>query len=160
DSRADAYLSDFGIAREFGETSTLTMNTPEGTLPYMSPEQLDLGRISPRSDVYSLGVLLFEMLTGKLPLGGQFILAIKQRQTHEQLEDPSTINPAIPTGVAAILRELTSLESAQRPETCSEPVKRLATLLGFTAPVEIAALPDSPVGVEIFSEPLADARID
>src|SRR5262249_6592198 len=111
DSRADAYLSDFGIAREFGETSTLTMNTPEGTLPYMSPEQLDLGRISPRSDVYSLGVLLFEMLTGKLPLGGQFILAIKQRQTHEQLEDPSTINPAIPTGVAAILRELTSLES-------------------------------------------------
>src|SRR5262245_58407671 len=39
DSRADAYLSDFGIAREFGETSTLTMNTPEGTLPYMSPEQ-------------------------------------------------------------------------------------------------------------------------
>ena len=160
DSRGEPYLSDFGIAREVGVTSTLTMNTPEGTVPYMSPEQLDFERITFRADLYSLGILLYQMVTGKLPFDGRHVLAIRQRQIGELLPDPVELNPTLPTETVSILRELTTLDPEQRPASCAEPITRLLALFGFAQPVEIARTSEISDKPEVVSGPLEDARPD
>jgi len=63
------YLADFGLARLLS-TSTLAFHTGHGTPPYAPPEQVRSKEITPKSDIFSFGILLFEMFTGQLPLGG------------------------------------------------------------------------------------------
>jgi hypothetical protein len=120
--------------------STLPIHTPEGTLPYMSPEQLRMEAITPRSDLFSLGIMLFEMLTGHLPLGGQASLAVAQKQTGTPLENPTLYRPELPDELAAILRQLTADAPQDRPANAVQPVDRIIALLDLT-PIRIATSP-------------------
>jgi tRNA A-37 threonylcarbamoyl transferase component Bud32 len=139
DSRKAPYLADFGLARELILDDTLPIHTAKGTLLYMSPEQWLAQPIAAQSDLFSLGILLFEMLTGQLPFAGQVILAIQQRQEGQTIPDPALINPALPSGIHDILRRLTSDQLTERPANATEPVGQLIDLLNVAPPVEIAA---------------------
>ncbi len=90
-------LGDFGIARAWDHDSALTLpGTALGTPSYMSPEQVDGGSLDGRSDIYSLGLLGFEMLSGERPWVGDSLYSTMYKQKHEALPDLRTLRPDIP----------------------------------------------------------------
>jgi serine/threonine protein kinase len=119
DVQKRVYLTDFGLARPLSQT-TQVLHTGQGTAPYSPPEQQTKGLMSPKSDIYSFGILLYEMFTGSLPWGGSTSLAIKQLDTGEQLPDPREANPDLPTTLAGALRKLTDQLPENRPTTAAQ----------------------------------------
>jgi alpha-tubulin suppressor-like RCC1 family protein len=92
-----ARLSDFGIARPWDAESGLTLpGTAIGTPAYMSPEQIEGGELDRRSDLYSLGMVGYEMLTGKRPWSGESLFSLIYKQKHEQLPTLDEVRPGIP----------------------------------------------------------------
>jgi alpha-tubulin suppressor-like RCC1 family protein len=97
DDSGIARLSDFGIARPWDAESGLTMpGTAIGTPAYMSPEQIEGTPLDGRSDLYSLGIIGFEMLTGKRPWAGENLFNVIYKQKHEPLPRLDTLRPGIP----------------------------------------------------------------
>lgn len=104
-------VMDFGIAHQAKKTvGRLTKADAWGTPPYMSPEQ-ELGNVSRESDIYSLAVLLYEMLTGRLPFEGPNFLAQKREMAYTP---PSQAQPGLPPGLDAIVRRGLEAEAPRR----------------------------------------------
>jgi hypothetical protein len=120
DARQQAYLSDFGLARQLSQASTGLLHTGRGTAPYSSPEQYSGSVATPQSDIYSLGVMIYEMLTGRLPWEGTAVLAEEQRARAVELPDPKPYNPKIPATTIDALRRLTAFEPKDRPRTAKD----------------------------------------
>src|SRR5574341_430563 len=114
-----AYLADFGLARVISAT-TVALHTGRGTLPYAPPEQHSLAELTPQSDIYSLGVMLYEMFTRHLPWHGEKTLGVQQLHTDDALPDPIDSTPDAPRELAAVLRTLTAANPAQRPRSAAE----------------------------------------
>ena len=99
-----ARLADFGIARAWDSDSGLTLpGTALGTPSYMSPEQVDGQDLDGRSDVYSLGLLAWEMLTGTAPWSGESLYNVIYKQKHEDLPPISQFRDDVPTSLAAVV---------------------------------------------------------
>ena len=113
DREGNARIMDFGIARSVKGKGITGAHVLIGTPEYMSPEQVDGREAGPRSDLYSLGIVLFEMLTGRRPFEGDTTLSIAVKQKSEAPPDPRTFNPQIPEALARLV--LRCLEKA--PET-------------------------------------------
>lgn len=88
-----AKVADFGIARALGRASTTSTDVVVGSVSYLSPEQARNGKVSARSDLYSLGVVLYEMITGKLPFTGDTPVAVALQ--HVEARVPS-VREAVP----------------------------------------------------------------
>lgn len=112
DEEGNAWLSDFGTARVLDATANLTGSSLIGTPQYMSPEQARGDPVTPRSDVYALGVVLYQMSTGKLPFNAESPLAIAMKHASEPLPHPNAINPNLPEAISYVL--IKALE--KRPE--------------------------------------------
>lgn len=113
DVKGNAFLTDFGIAKLTEGTQNLTSTgTITGTPSYMSPEQAMGRKVGPQADIFSLGVVLFEMLTGKVPFTAETPLAVMLRMLNEPLPAPRTIrqdiHPAIENAVMKALAKDTS----------------------------------------------------
>jgi predicted Ser/Thr protein kinase len=105
-------VTDFGIARATGESTLTATGTIMGTAQYLSPEQASGETPGPPSDVYSLGIVLFEMLTGAVPFTGDSPVSVALRHVRDEVPAPSTIDPSVPPE----LDELVARATAKQPE--------------------------------------------
>ncbi len=111
-------VADFGIARVSSAQSTLTREAL-GSVHYISPEQAKGGKIDYRSDIYSLGVVMYEMLTGKPPYDGETPVAVAIQHINAQAVPPRTLNPQIPVGLEQITIHAMAADMEQRYENAS-----------------------------------------
>ena len=136
-------VTDFGIAKAAAEATAITQDSMMlGTVHYLSPEQASGGEVGFASDLYSLGVVLFEMLTGRPPFEAEGPIAVAMKHVTEVPPSPSSINPRVPEGLAAITMRLLAKDPTVRHASAEE----LAEELGFVldgrqpAPVPIGPL--------------------
>ncbi len=113
-------LADFGIARAIEQTRITQVGSVVGTAAYLSPEQVRGEEATPATDVYALGVVLYQFLTGRLPYEGSTLAELAVRQQNERPLPPSTYNDEVPEALgAAVLRALEG-DPARRYASASE----------------------------------------
>ncbi len=114
DSAGDAYLSDFGIAQPDPRVGTQSTAGFFGTAAYASPEQCRGEELTSASDLYALGVVTFEMLTGTLPFQGATRLAIMRQHLHHPPPDPCALLPTLPAAAGDVVRRALSKRPSAR----------------------------------------------
>src|SRR5207244_3809508 len=138
DQEDRARVTDFGIARAGASDMTLT-GSIMGTAQYLSPEQAQGHAVSAASDLYSIGVVLYELLTGAVPFEGETAVAIAFKQVSAQPRPPSELNPAVPASLDAVVLRALAKDPAQRFTDADEFIAVLQQ--------ERAALPASTCAV-------------
>ena len=106
-------VADFGIARMMAKSNTLTKEAL-GSVHYISPEQARGGRVDNRSDIYSLGVVMYEMITGRPPFDGESPVSVAIQHINSKPQKPSELNPNIPEGLEQIILKAMSNDPADR----------------------------------------------
>lgn len=114
DSNGNAFLTDFGIARMMSATQFTATGALIGTPTYMSPEQGQGLDLDFASDIYSLGIVLYEMLTGKAPFASDTPLAVIHKHIHERLPRPSELRPDIPKSVENVIYKAVEKDRSER----------------------------------------------
>jgi beta-lactam-binding protein with PASTA domain len=112
-------VADFGLARAFSGaagSATKTQGVILGTMAYLSPEQVEHGHADARSDVYSVGVMLYELLTGTLPFTGDSPINVAFRHVNEDVPPPSRLVPSIHPAVDALVERATRRRPEERPQ--------------------------------------------
>ena len=140
DREGGARIMDFGIARSVRAKGITGDGVMIGTPEYMSPEQVDGKETEARSDIYSLGVALFEMLTGRLPFEGDTPLAVAVKQKSEPPPDPRKINAQIPEEIGKVVLRCLKKEKDERYRSADDLVAEL-TRIEKSLPETTPALP-------------------
>ncbi len=133
-------VADFGLARAV-ETDAAATRTGliMGTVAYCAPEQISRGRSDPRSDVYSAGVMLFELLTGKPPYEGDSAMNVAYQHVHNRVPAPSSKVRSVPSEIDEIVVEATDSDPEGRPADAGEMLAEIADARS------VLALPVTPV---------------
>lgn len=129
DEQENVKITDFGIAMALSATSYTQTNSVLGTVHYLSPEQARGGTATKQSDIYALGIVLFELLTGQLPFSGESAVSIALK--HLQSETPSirAIIPTIPQSLENVVLKATAKDAKNRYRSAEEMEADLATAL-------------------------------
>jgi serine/threonine protein kinase/tetratricopeptide (TPR) repeat protein len=128
DRDGNARIMDFGIARSLAAKGITGAGVMIGTPEYMSPEQVDGKEADQRSDIYSLGIIMFEMLTGHLPFEGDTPLSIAVKQKSERPPDPGSINAQIPDELSRIILKCLEKPKEKRYQSADELLAALAKI--------------------------------
>ncbi|MEE8456594.1 MAG: Stk1 family PASTA domain-containing Ser/Thr kinase [Acidimicrobiia bacterium] len=133
-------VTDFGIARALDDSEELTRTGAViGTATYFSPEQAQGLPADERSDVYSLGIVLYELLTGKPPFTGESPVAVAYQHVSEPAPSPDSVNPDVPREIAAIAEHAIRKKPEDRYPTADEFRADLLRYLGGSEPIAAAA---------------------
>jgi len=124
-SKGQAKVMDFGLARLKGALKLTRTSSTVGTIGYMAPEQIQGGEVDPRSDVFSFGVLLFEMLTGKLPFRGEHEAAMMYSILNEEPDQIRKHLPNISTACERILEKALEKNPEERYQSAADVVADL-----------------------------------
>ncbi len=145
-ARGQAVLTDFGIAQIVGGTQYTVSGALMGTLNYMAPEQGLEGRCDARSDIYSLGIVFYEMLTGRVPFDADTPLAILMKHVNDPLPLPRVVDPSIPEPFERVVLKALAKQPSDRFQSAAEMAAALteaarqagveaATRIGLPQPV-------------------------
>lgn len=146
-------LADFGIARFGGEASQLTMTGQTiGTPDYIAPEQATGQPVDARADIYSTGVMLYEMLVGRTPFRGESALAVVLQHIQQPPPAPRLFNPALPAALEPVLLKALAKDPNERFQTAAELAEVLS---GLAAQLERAAPVSLPASARPAVPPLA-----
>jgi serine/threonine-protein kinase len=150
-------LTDFGIARALAQTRITQVGSVVGTAAYLAPEQVRGEEATPATDVYALGVVLYQFLTGRLPYEGSTLAELAVRQQNERPLPPSTYNDAVPEPLGgAVLRALEG-DPARRYASADELAGGLQLGLqgeDVTLPLEEGTAATNVLGAETATRPL------
>jgi serine/threonine-protein kinase len=113
-------VADFGLARAYADAQITEAGMVTGTVQYLAPEQLQGEPADPRTDLYSVGILAYELLTGRLAFTGETPMAIAVKHLHERVPTPSARNPAVPPGLDGWVASMTERNRELRPESAAE----------------------------------------
>jgi serine/threonine-protein kinase len=147
-----AKVADFGLARAYADSRATQVGRVTGTVQYLAPEQLQGEPADPRTDLYSLGIVAFELLTGGVPFTAETSMAIAYKHVRERVPRPSSRNPAVPPGLDGWVASMTEKDRELRPESAAEARRDLAAEargLPASAPIgelvaeAVVAIPDA-----------------
>lgn len=122
-------ITDFGIAMALSETSITQTNSLLGSVHYLSPEQARGGMATQKSDIYSLGIVLYELLTGKVPFDGESAVSIAIKHLQAEIPSAREQNPEIPQSLENIIIKATAKDPFLRYQNAEEMEKDLQTCL-------------------------------
>ena len=153
-----AKITDFGIARaSTNSTITMTSGGAMGSVHYFSPEQARGGNVGPASDIYSVGVMLFEMVTGRVPFDGDSNVAIAVKHLQEPVPKASSFVPGIPEGLDAIINKCMQKTPDKRYKTMMEMVTELDAILvdpdGIYGVINNTSSSDNEVNISFRQDP-------
>jgi serine/threonine protein kinase len=151
--RGQAKVLDFGLAKRVDESSEATqkqlVKTHDGqilgTPSYMSPEQVMGQPVDGRSDIFSLGVVMYELITGRKPFTGRTLGETLQKICRDKPENMAKYNPRLPQELAQITLKCLQQDPAQRYQNAGEVVTDLKNLAGVLSGKEIETIPAAPV---------------
>lgn len=125
-SDGTAKVTDFGLARAASEVSMSSTGNMLGTVAYIAPEIATTAEADARSDIYSVGIMLYEMLTGAVPWAGEPPLQIASHHVSDDVPSPSAAQPWIPREIDDLVAALTAREPANRPADASDAIDLVA----------------------------------
>ncbi|MCU0513371.1 MAG: serine/threonine protein kinase [Anaerolineae bacterium] len=120
DSEGHALLADFGIVKMLNSGSNLTGTGIIGTPAYMSPEQAQGTDVDGRTDIYALGVMVYELLTGRQPFTGETPLQVLLKHIGDPVPDVCAANPALPAALGPVLRQALAKNPQERYQTAAD----------------------------------------
>ncbi|MCR6488139.1 Stk1 family PASTA domain-containing Ser/Thr kinase [Amycolatopsis sp. OK19-0408] len=137
-------VADFGLVRAVASAGTTSSSVILGTVAYLSPEQVETGSASSRGDVYSAGILLYEMLTGQVPYTGDTAISVAYRHVNDDVPRPSELRPDLPPALDDLITRATRRDPALRPADAGEFLTELTAvraqlgLLPVTVPIPVS----------------------
>jgi eukaryotic-like serine/threonine-protein kinase len=135
DADGNVHVSDFGIASASGSDTLTSPGTILGTAGYLAPEQARGEGATPASDRYALGVVAFELLTGRRPYAGETPTTEAFAHLHAAVPSATTVDPALPASVDEVFRSALAKDATERPATARELVAKLREALERPQPV-------------------------
>jgi WD40 repeat protein/DNA-binding SARP family transcriptional activator/tRNA A-37 threonylcarbamoyl transferase component Bud32 len=153
DGAGNAYLTDFGIAKDLtGEARFTVEGTIVGTLDYVSPEQIKSERVTPQTDIYSFGAVVYETLTGEKPFTDTSVANLIYSHLNQPIPQVSASRPDLPPGVDDVLQRATAKRPADRfenvPELAGAFRQAFAPLQG---PDLVSMVPEAPAVTELYN---------
>ncbi|MEA2306217.1 MAG: eukaryotic-like serine/threonine-protein kinase [Solirubrobacteraceae bacterium] len=133
DEEGSAKVTDFGIARTLDQEGLTADGRVLGTTDYVSPEQALGHAVTGQSDLYSLGIVLFEMLTGDVPFKGENQIAVAMKHVRDELPDVQVRRPEVSSALAAVVDRATAKDLAVRYATDAELIADLEDVLAIEA---------------------------
>lgn len=133
DSEGRAKLTDFGISRQLEQDGMTATGRVLGTTDYVAPEQAMGHPVDQRSDIYSLGVVLYEMLTGGVPFQADSQVGVAMKHVNEELPDVQQQRPELSAAAAMVVERATAKDPAERYQRVSELIDDLSTALEVEA---------------------------
>jgi serine/threonine-protein kinase len=133
DAEGRAKLTDFGISRQLEQDGMTATGRVLGTTDYVAPEQAMGHGVDPRSDVYSLGVVLYEMLIGQVPFHADSQVGVAMKHVNEELPDVQQRRPEISAAAALVVERATDKDPARRYQEVGEMIDDLSTALEVEA---------------------------
>lgn len=133
DSEGRAKLTDFGISRQLEQDGMTATGRVLGTTDYVAPEQAMGHPVDPRSDIYSLGVVLYEMLVGQVPFHADSQVGVAMKHVNEELPDVQNRRPEVSAAAALVVERATAKDPAERYQAVGELIDDLTTALEVEA---------------------------
>ena len=133
DAEGRAKLTDFGISRQLEQDGMTATGRVLGTTDYVAPEQAMGRKVDPRSDIYSLGVVLYEMLVGQVPFQADSQVGVAMKHVNEELPDVQRRRPEVSAAVALVVERATAKDPGERYQHVGEMIDDLSTALEVEA---------------------------